>query len=178
VQPRYKFILGGILVVATAGYLMASSIRDTAMYYLTPSELEAKVAADESFRDVGVKVGANVVPGSIDRHPGGRGVTFTATDGTKELRVVYTGLIPDTFSDSAEVVVEGRLGDDDTFQATVLLAKCASRFEIAPENPAYQQPGYESGTPGYKSGAPGYKSGAAAGAVQPPAYKSASPPAT
>ena len=34
---------------------------------------------------------------------------------------------------SVVVVVEGRLGRDNTFRATTLLAKCASRYENAPE---------------------------------------------
>ena len=57
--------------------------------------------------------------------------------------VVYRGVIPDTFTDSADVIVEGRLGRDGTFQATTLLAKCASRYESAPDKyrttPAYRQ---------------------------------------
>jgi cytochrome c-type biogenesis protein CcmE len=42
------------------------------------------------------------------------------------------------------VIVEGRLGADGTFRATTLLAKCASRYENAPEKyrnaPGYQRP--------------------------------------
>jgi cytochrome c-type biogenesis protein CcmE len=142
VNARSKFLLGGLLVLGSAGFLMASSIKDTAVYYLTPSELATKVAGDPTFYETGVKVGANVVKGSIQRHPGGREVAFRMTDGTREYPVVYRGLIPDTFTDSVEVVVEGRLGRDGTFRATTLLAKCASRYENAPERPGYG-PGYQ-----------------------------------
>src|SRR3712207_8579373 len=45
--------------------------------------LAAKVAADPGFRDVGIKVGARVVPGSIVRDPSGREVQFQATDGAQ-----------------------------------------------------------------------------------------------
>jgi cytochrome c-type biogenesis protein CcmE len=55
------------------------------------------------------------------------------TDGKATYKVDYRGIIPDTFSDSVDVVVEGRLGDDGVFHATTLLAKCASRYEAAPE---------------------------------------------
>ena len=55
------------------------------------------------------------------------------TDGKATYKVDYRGLIPDTFSDSVDVVVEGRLGADGVFHATTLLAKCASRYEAAPE---------------------------------------------
>jgi cytochrome c-type biogenesis protein CcmE len=146
VNPRTRFLIGFLLVAGTSGYLMASSIRETGMYYFTPSELAAKVAADPGFRDVGIKVGARVVPGSIVRHPSGREARFIATDGAQTFPVIYRGgVIPDTFSDSADVIVEGRLDASGTFHATTLLAKCASRFEAAPDK--YRDtPGYQAAT--------------------------------
>jgi len=127
VKPRTKFLIGGAFVIGTAGYLAASAIKDTGVYYLTPAELSAKTKVDPTFYETGVKVGARVVNGSITRDPGGRQVAFKMTDG---------------FTDGVDVVVEGRLGHDGTFRATTLLAKCASRYENAPEK--YKQ------TPGYK----------------------------
>ena len=144
-NPRTKFLIGFLLVAGTAGYLMTSAISETGMYYFTPSELAAKVAADPEFRDVGIKVGARVVPGSIVRDAARREVQFRATDGAQTYPVIYRGIAPDTFTDSADVIVEGRLDAAGTFQATVLLAKCASRFEAAPDK--YRD------TPGYKAAA-------------------------
>lgn len=132
-QPRIKFLIGGAIVLGTAGFLMAGSIKDTAVYFLTPAELQAKVVADPSIRETGVKVGARVVHGSVERDSSGKRVRFDMTDGTATYKVDYRGIIPDTFSDSVDVVVEGRLGEDGIFHATTLLAKCASRYEAAPE---------------------------------------------
>lgn len=145
-KPRTKFLVGAGLVLAVAGYLMASSISETGMYYVTPTELAQKLAADPSLHDVGIKMGARVVPGSIRREPGGREFQFVVTDGAREVPVIYRGLAPDTFTDGVDVVVEGRMGQDGTFHATTLLAKCASRYENAPEK--YRE------TPGYKTTAP------------------------
>jgi len=143
VRARTKFIVGGVLVLGTAGYLMATSIGETGMYYLTPGELTAKVKGDSTFYDTGVKMGARVVPGTIERQPGGREVAFRVTDGNQVIPVTYRGVIPDTFTDSVDVVVEGRYNREGTFVATTLLAKCASRYENAPSK--YQD------TPGYKA---------------------------
>jgi cytochrome c-type biogenesis protein CcmE len=147
VKPRSKFLLGGLVVLGSAGYLMASSISDTAVYYLTPTELKAKTVADSTFYDTGVKVGARVVPCTITRDPGGRETMFEVTDGAMTYNVLYRGITPDTFTDGVDVVVEGRLGRDGIFRATTLLAKCASRYENAPDK-------YKS-TPGYRSAANG-----------------------
>ena len=157
-KARTKFMVGGLLVLCTSGYLMASSIESTAVYYLTTGELAAKVRQDPSFVETGVKVGARVVPGSIRREPGGRSVAFQMTDGTKVFPVVYRGIIPDTFTDSVDVVVEGRLGRDGTFRATTLLAKCASRYENAPGKGDYEK-GYQR-APGYQNAQPAPPAGA------------------
>ncbi len=136
---------GGLIVLGVAGYLMGSSIKDTAVYYLTPGELYAKTTSDPTFYETGVKVGARVVPGSIVRQAGGRELAFRMSDGSQTYNVVYRGIAPDTFTDGVDVVVEGRLGRDGTFRATTLLAKCASRYENAPDK-------YKN-TPGYKAAA-------------------------
>jgi cytochrome c-type biogenesis protein CcmE len=146
-KARTKFLIGGLLVLGPVGYLMAGAIRDTGEYYLTPTELQAKLSADSTFHNVGVKVGARVVPGTIERDPGGREYAFRVTDGAQTFPVVYRGIAPDTFTDGVDVVVEGRMGRDGTFHATTLLAKCASRYENAPDK--YRE------TPGYKSAASG-----------------------
>jgi cytochrome c-type biogenesis protein CcmE len=141
-KPRTKFLIGAAAVLASAGYLMASSISETGMYYVTPTEMATKLAADPSLHGVGMKLGARVVPGSIRREAGGREYAFVVTDGAREVPVHYRGIAPDTFTDGVDVVVEGRMGQDGTFRATTLLAKCASRYENAPEK--YRD------TPGYK----------------------------
>ncbi len=143
-NARLKFLAGGVLILGTSSYLMASSIQNTGQYFLTPSELSAKVANDPTFHDAGVKVGAKVISGSIVREPGGRRHMFAVTDGASTLPVVYEGVAPDTFTDGVDVVVEGRLGRDGTFRATTLLAKCASRYESAPMSP---EGGHPEGVP-------------------------------
>jgi len=131
-QAKYKFVFGAVLVAATVGFLMTSGIKETGVYFLTPSELAAKVQVDSSFHNVGVKMGARVVHGSIERDVATQTVTFEVTDGTRTYPVVYVGLAPDTFTDDVDVVVEGRLDLDGTFRATTLLAKCGSRYETIP----------------------------------------------
>lgn len=127
-----KFLIGGSLILVSVGYLMASGIKETGVYYLTPTELAEKVRSDRSIHDVGLKMGAKVVKGSVTRDVATQTITFQVTDGTATYPVTYRGLAPDTFTDEADVVVEGRLQRDGTFKATTLLAKCGSRFEAAP----------------------------------------------
>jgi cytochrome c-type biogenesis protein CcmE len=131
-QAKYKFMFGAVLIGGTVGFLMTSGIKETGVYFLTPSELAARVEADPSFHNVGVKMGARVVHGSISRDVGTQTVTFEVTDGAQTYPVIYVGLAPDTFTDDVDVVVEGRLDPNGTFRATTLLAKCGSRYETVP----------------------------------------------
>jgi cytochrome c-type biogenesis protein CcmE len=54
-------------------------------------------------------------------------------DGSAQLPVDFSGIIPDTFVDDADVVVEGNRRTDGVFEATTLLAKCPSKYETAGE---------------------------------------------
>ncbi len=129
---RTKFVMGAGLITVSVGYLMASGIKDTGVYFVTPTELAEKVKADPSIHDVGVRMGARVVNGSIMRDVADQTITFEVTDGQQTYQVVYRGIAPDTFDDDVDVVVEGRLMPDGTFRATTLLAKCGSRYEAQP----------------------------------------------
>lgn len=128
-----KFALGAVLIVGSVGYLMATGIQETGQYFLTPSELSRKVSADPTFYDVGMKVGARVVPGTVERDVGAQMLRFRITDGSVEYPVSFRGIPPDTFTDSVEVVVEGRLQRDGVIHASDVLAKCGSRYEAVPK---------------------------------------------
>ena len=132
-RASHKVLFAGVLVVGTVGFLMASGIKETGVYFLTPTELAAKISADPSFHDVGVKMGAKVVSGTIERDVASQTIRFQVTDGAVTYPVVYRGLAPDTFTDDVDVVVEGRLQPDGTFRATTLLAKCGSRYSSVPK---------------------------------------------
>ena len=128
-----KFAVGAVLIVGSVGYLMASGIKETGQFFFTPSELSQKIAVDPTFYDVGMKVGARVVPGSVERETANQLLKFRITDGNATYPVVFRGLPPDTFTDSVEVVVEGRLQKDGVIHATDVLAKCGSRYESVPK---------------------------------------------
>jgi cytochrome c-type biogenesis protein CcmE len=130
-KPGTKFLLGAAVIVAGTAGLIVTGVKETGVYFLTPTELLAKTAADPTFHDVGLKVGAKVVPGSVQRDQATRTIAFRVTDGASEFPVTYTGLVPDTFTDASniEVIVEGKYGRDGVFHATEVLAKCGSRYE-------------------------------------------------
>jgi cytochrome c-type biogenesis protein CcmE len=128
-NPGTKFLIGAAVIVAGVTGLIVTGVQETGIYFLTPTQLVDRVRSDTTFHDVGLKVGAKVVPGSVRRDA--RTIDFRVTDGTNEFPVTYTGLVPDTFTDASniEVIVEGKYGRDGVFHATEVLAKCGSRYE-------------------------------------------------
>ena len=132
-MPHLKFIVVGVLIAGAISYLMFSGINDTMVYFYTVSEMLDK---SPEISSSGVRVSGHVSPGTIERDPGQAQVKFTMFEREIDriLPVVYQGIIPDTFKDDAEVVVEGAYNsDEELFHATVLLAKCPSKYEALGE---------------------------------------------
>ncbi len=93
---------------------------------MTVTELDS---GGTSLQGERVRVGGNVVDGSIVRGDIGEAIHFNVTDGQSEIPMVYKGDIPDIFADNAEVIATGSVGADGVFVADELLTKCPSRFE-------------------------------------------------
>lgn len=133
-SPRRNLALIAAGIVLTIGFLLSVGLKSGTgfAYYMTVSE----------YRDHGpnkgdhFRVNGKVAPGTIERKDTGQDVAFVMTDGTATLPVRYHGIIPDTFVDGADVVVEGALAHDGTFEARTLLAKCPSKYEAADDAPA------------------------------------------
>ncbi len=130
-KPSTKFALGAIVIVGSVTLLISEGIKQTGTYFLTPTELVERSTADPTLHDVGVKVSAKVVKGSIERDGPAQRIDFTVSDGANSFPVTYVGMVPDTFTDEndIEVVVEGKFGRDGIFHATDVIAKCGSRYE-------------------------------------------------
>jgi len=137
-----RFYVGLVGVALVVTYLVWTGISDSMVYYLTPTELVAKVEEDPAFHTIGVKVSGKVVPGSYSRGEGDLVHLFTVHDiehPEVNFPVVHEGVLPDTFTDDIEVVLEGRFGEDGVFQAQTLLTKCGSRYEASPEDLAERE---------------------------------------
>lgn len=135
-----RFMVGLVGVAAVVTYLVWTGVSDTMMYYMTPTELIAKIDQDPTFREVGVKVSGRLVVNSHESEPGSmvhRFVIHDTDDESVTFPVEYRQPLPDTFTDSpdmlVDVVMEGRFDEAGVFQANSVLTKCGSRYEASPE---------------------------------------------
>jgi cytochrome c-type biogenesis protein CcmE len=115
-----RFLLGllTILFCIALGY---SAVDNYIVRYHTVSEVIAKPTI-ENIRVSGKLVGSPVI--------GNNSYNFQITDGNATLCVIYNGNLPSSFSIDSDVVVLGKMNDDKKFQATTVITKCPSKFEV------------------------------------------------
>jgi len=121
-------IVGGIMLLGV-GYLLYSSMDSSMVYYYTVDEV---LNSNQDFSGRGTRISGWVRPESVRLSENGKGVRFEVSDkeSGSTMKVIYNGIVPDTFKEDSEVVVEGTWNSSThTFSASVLLAKCPSRYE-------------------------------------------------
>lgn len=117
-QRRGVLIGVGVAVLTLAAGLVLFALRDSIVFFHTPSDIAEKpIAAGQRFR-----LGGLVAAGSVKRG-GGTKIDFIVTDTLKTVPVVYEGVLPDLFKEGQGVVAEGKLSPEGTFLADSVLAK-------------------------------------------------------
>lgn len=125
-----KMAIGLVIVLATLGFLVYSGMRDTMVYYLTPSELMAKVQSGEITEKDGLRVSGQVLPESVTWDPQEFRLLFEMTDGDSTFRAMYDNVAPDNFLSGEDVVLEGKYIPDGHFMASNVMVKCPSKYDI------------------------------------------------
>lgn len=118
-QRRITLVVGILAGVAVAGALTLSAFRENVMFFFDPTQ----VAGGDAPIDQRFRLGGMVKPGSVDRLAGSLEMSFVVTDFQQDVRVVYSGVVPDLFRENQGVVAHGRLGTDGVFVADEILAK-------------------------------------------------------
>ncbi len=117
-QRRLTMIGGALAVLAVAVALVLNAMRDSIVFFSTPSMVAEKhIPAGKRFR-----LGGLVQPGSLTRGDN-LAVTFEVADGSAALPVAYKGILPDLFREGQGVVAEGALDSSGVFKADTVLAK-------------------------------------------------------
>ncbi len=125
-SKRTKFVI--LIAAATLivfGWLTIGNEAEE-VPYVSIAELHENQDTWEQHR---LRLGGLVEAGSIVHSTDRLSVDFAMVQGRERLPVHYTGLTPDLFKDSAEVIIEGEYRNG-VFTADDLMTKCASRYEV------------------------------------------------
>lgn len=144
-SKKIKIFLAFTTVSLILVWLVFSGFDSENMQYYAKIN-EVKAAQDF---DKGLRVKGKLVDDSLVASETSLEKSFRIVEDGQELEVRYNGLLPDTFKDGAEVLVEGKYTADGYFLAKTVMAKCPSKYESAE---GYNVEGYESTNPSSESG--------------------------
>jgi cytochrome c-type biogenesis protein CcmE len=123
-RRRRRILLGAGVIVLALGALVMTGVRQSVVYFVTPSELMAQDRpAGRAYR-----LGGMVVQGSLKLDTAAREQRFLLTDGKASVPVYHRGIPPDLFAEGRGAVVEGTLGPDGTFRASMIMAKHSEEY--------------------------------------------------
>ena len=127
-----------VLVLAFGG-LLWSTLRDGTEYYKHVEEVSAQPDAWYGKR---LQLHGFVVPDSIMRKRDSLEYRFRVQSKGAVLPATYTGIVPDTFKDEAEVVLKGSLTSKGfAVEPNGVMAKCPSKYEAKPGTAGAARPG-------------------------------------
>jgi cytochrome c-type biogenesis protein CcmE len=117
-QRRLAMIAGGVSVLAVAVLLVLFAMKDTIVFFNSPTDVVEKHVAPGAR----IRLGGLVAPGSLSKGDA-LAVRFQVTDGNNAIAVTYQGVLPDLFREGQGVVAEGTLDGGGVFNADNVLAK-------------------------------------------------------
>jgi len=123
---KLKYLVAGLIVLGALVGLIYSGVRDSMVYFYTPSEVRQK---QDELRGKALRVGGMVVDGSVRWDPQSLLLTFQLTDGHGSVPVRHTGTAPDLFKEGAGAVVEGTWTPEGVVRASTIMAKHSEEYK-------------------------------------------------
>jgi cytochrome c-type biogenesis protein CcmE len=120
---RLALIAAALAVIGGAAGLALYALSDSIVFFYSPSEVVQKALRPGAR----LRVGGLVKSGSVVKSAG-ETVAFVVTDGANDLKVSYSGFLPDLFREGQGVVAEGVLAAPDQMRAETILAKHDERY--------------------------------------------------
>ena len=117
VKLRFFFISLIFIVSILSVYLVLKSLEENVVYFKSPTDVRLISELDTKK----IRIGGMVKKDSIEIS--NNKINFIITDFKNEINVIYSGAVPNLFSEEKGVVAEGYLKDRNFFLASKILAK-------------------------------------------------------
>ena len=117
VKLRFFFVITILTILSLTVFLVLKSLEENVVYFKSPTEIKALAQIEKKK----IRIGGMVKSKSILIRE--KEVKFIVTDFKNEINVIYSGVIPNLFSEGKGVVAEGISKDKNLFLATKILAK-------------------------------------------------------
>ena len=119
-----------IVLVLAFGGLLYSTLSEGMAYYIHVDEM---LASPTDWEDSQLQLHGFAT--EIGRAPDSLDWQFNVSYNGETITAYYTGIVPDTFLNESEVVLNGHLLENGTFQVERdgIMAKCPSKYEAQPD---------------------------------------------
>ena len=121
---RTKFVAGGVVIAAALAYMIYAGVTQSAVYFVTPAELQAAPVPGKAYR-----LGGVVARGSLKWEARTLDLSFALSDGKGTVPVRHKGTPPDLFGEGRGAVVEGSWSPEGYFKASLILAKHSEEYK-------------------------------------------------
>ena len=118
VKLRLLFLSFIFLILVLTVFLILKSLEENVVYFISPTEIKNLSEIDNKEK---VRVGGMVKKDTIKLNQ--NEISFVITDFKNDINVIYSGAVPNLFSEEKGVVAEGYLKDRSFFNADKILAK-------------------------------------------------------
>jgi cytochrome c-type biogenesis protein CcmE len=125
-RRRLGLVAAALAALGVALGLALFALRDSITLFLSPTDLDVRLARGDIGPATPLRIGGLVKEGTLVRGDD-RIVRFRVTDNVHEVAVTYQGLLPDLFREGQGVVAEGRMTGGE-FHAATILAKHDERY--------------------------------------------------
>jgi cytochrome c-type biogenesis protein CcmE len=135
----WKIALTTVVLLASFGGLLWSTLREGTEYY---KHVEEVMVQPDVWYGKHLQLHGYVVANSIMRRRDSLDYRFQVQSKGQVVSASYSGIVPDTFKDDAEVVLKGTLSADGfAVEPNGVMAKCPSKYEAKPGSAAPKSPG-------------------------------------
>ena len=117
VKLRFFFFSTIFLAILLTIFLILKSLEENVVYFISPSDVKVLPELNQKK----MRIGGMVKKGSIETYS--NEILFIITDYKSEIKVSFSGSIPNVFAEEKGVVAEGYLKDRNFFNAKKILAK-------------------------------------------------------
>ncbi|MDB3858116.1 cytochrome c maturation protein CcmE [Pelagibacteraceae bacterium] len=118
VKKRFSFLSLFLMLAIISVFFILKSLNNNILYFKSPTDIKLD---QDIISQKKIRVGGMVKKSSLKINS--KEIRFIITDLKNEIRVSYTGTVPNLFSEGKGVVAEGELVDKNFFIADRILAK-------------------------------------------------------
>ncbi len=118
-KKRLIIILALVFGSSTAIGLTLFALNQNINFFYSASQ----ITNGDAPKNIRMRAGGMVVEGSVERSTESLQVSFKLTDYANQVKVVFTGILPDLFREGQGIIAQGKLDANGIFQADEVLAK-------------------------------------------------------